>query len=131
MKKFKRVAYNIFLGVLTVGIIVLAIIGMTNGKGLFKSDYDDGIKQIDLNTIFLSGSGVEVHFSDVILGIPGEQRKLIVMEQEGDVETELTDRLIKSIDWEFLKKSQKVKYTGKGYFVVDLDKLTKDNIVED
>ena len=31
----------------------------------------------------------------------------------------------------FLKKTQKVSYTGKGYFVVDLDNLTKSNILQD
>ena len=30
-----------------------------------------------------------------------------------------------------MKKTQTVNYTGKGYFVVDLDKLTKDSIVVD
>ena len=30
-----------------------------------------------------------------------------------------------------MKKTQKVSYTGKGYFVVDLDKLTGDDVVED
>ena len=30
-----------------------------------------------------------------------------------------------------MKKTQKVSYTGTGYFVVDLDNLTKDNIIQD
>ena len=30
-----------------------------------------------------------------------------------------------------MEKTQTVSYTGKGYFVVDLDDLTKENIIED
>ena len=30
-----------------------------------------------------------------------------------------------------MKKTQKVNYTGTGYFVVDLDNLTKDNVIQD
>lgn len=60
-----------------------------------------------------------------------ETRKLIVSTQEATVSTELSDRLIQKIDFDFLKKTQKVSYTGTGYFVVDLDNLTKQNIVWD
>ena len=52
-------------------------------------------------------------------------------EQEATVSTQLTDRLIKVLDVDWMKKTQKVSYTGKGYFVVDLDKMTKDNIIQD
>jgi len=58
-------------------------------------------------------------------------RKLIVSTQEATVSTELADKLIQKIDFDFLKKTQKVSYTGTGYFVVDLDNLTKENIVDD
>ena len=51
--------------------------------------------------------------------------------QEATVSTELSDKLFKNIDFDFLKKTQKVSYTGNGYFVVDLDNLTKENIVQD
>ena len=60
-----------------------------------------------------------------------ESRKLIVYEQEATVSTQLTDSLIKKLDLDWLKKTQKVSYTGKGYFVVDLDKLTKKDVMED
>ena len=91
----------------------------------------DGIQQIDLDTIYLEASGVEVNFSDVILSDHNETRKLIVSTQRGKVTTELTDRLIKQLDFDFLKKTQSVSYTGTGYFVVDLDNLTAANIIED
>ena len=46
------------------------------------------------------------------------------------VSTELTDRLIEKLDFDFLKKTQNVSYHGTGSFVVDLDDLTEANIVE-
>ena len=58
-------------------------------------------------------------------------RKLIVSTQEGTVTTLLTDRLINKLDFNFLKKTQTVSYTGTGYFVVNLDKLTKNNVIDD
>ena len=91
----------------------------------------DNIEQIDLDTIYLKNSGVEVNFSEVILSDHNEMRKLIVSTQQGTVSTELTDRLIRQLDFDFLKKTQTVSYTGTGYFVVDLDNLTAANVVED
>ena len=43
----------------------------------------------------------------------------------------MTDRLIKQLDFGFLKKTQSVSYTGTGYFVVDLDNLTAANVIQD
>ena len=45
--------------------------------------------------------------------------------------TKLTDRLINQLDFDFMKKTQNVSYTGTGCFVVDLDRLTAANVVED
>lgn len=84
-----------------------------------------------MDTIYLKDSGVEVNFSDVILSDQNEMRKLIVSTQQGTVTTELTDRLIQKLDFDFLKKTQTVSYTGTGYFVVDLDNLTAANVIED
>ena len=69
-------------------------------------------------------------FSEVIIGTQEETRKLIVSTQEATVSTELTSELIRQLDFNFLKKTQKVSYTGNGYFVVDLDNLTKENIIQ-
>ena len=117
-------------------ILICAIIGTLlwghfHKKQAAKEAYSDGIQQIDLNSIYLVNSGVQVDFSEVILGSPEETRKLIVSTQEATVSTELTDRVIQKLDFNFLKKTQKVSYTGKGYFVVDLDNLTKENIIDD
>lgn len=105
--------------------------GYFNKNEIFKEAYSDGIKQIDLDSIYLVNSGVQVDFLEVIIGSHEETRKLIVSTQEATVSTELTDRIINKLDFNFLKKTQKVNYTGKGYFVVDLDNLTKENIIDD
>ena len=111
-----------------VGVLVW---GRNNKISVFREFYDDGVEQIDLDSIYLENSGVEVDFSELLLGKQEETRKLIVSTQEATVSTELSDRLIQKLDFDFLKKTQKVSYTGKGYFVVDLDNLTGEDIIED
>ena len=117
--------------ILAIGICATLIWGLFNREKVLRNTYDDGIEQIDIDSIYLTGSGVQVDFSEIIIGTPEETRKLIVSTQEATVSTQLTDNLIKKLDFDFLKKTQKVSYTGKGYFVVDLDNLTKDNIIQD
>ena len=77
----------------------------------------NGVVQLDLDSIYLKKSGVQVDFSEVIIGNEKETRKLIVYEQEATVSTQLTDRLINKLDVDWMKKTQKVSYTGKGYFL--------------
>ena len=122
---------NTIAAVLTLVLIVLIIWGYTRKSAEMDGTYTDGIQQIDLNTIHLKASDIEVNFSDVILSNQNETRKLIVSTQNGTVSTRLTDRLINKLDFDFLKKTQNVSYTGTGYFVVDLDNLTPANIIED
>ena len=122
---------KIIIGVLLFAICVTLIWGLCNGNYVSDDTYDDGIEQIDIDSIYLTESGVEVDFSEVIIGKQEETRKLIVSTQEATVSMELTDKLIKQLDFDFLKKTQTVSYTGKGYFVVDLDNLTRENIIED
>lgn len=129
MQKIK--VLKIVCVVLSFAIGVTLIWGLINKKTLSQEAYNDGIEQIDLDSIYLVDSGVQIDFSEIIIGTPEETRKLIVSTQEATVSTELTDRLIKNLDYDFLKKTQKVSYTGTGYFVVDLDNLTKDNIIQD
>ncbi len=127
----KKVLLNISCVILFVAILGVLFWGWNNKVPVFHETYDDGVEQIDLNTIYLEDSGVEVNFSEVLLGKQEETRKLIVSTQEATVSTELSDRLIEKLDFDFLKKTQKVSYTGKGYFIVDLDDLTEEDIVED
>ena len=131
MMKDKNKRLNILCYVLIAAIAVTLLWGLVNGKHVFQNTYDDGIEQVDLNTIYLNGSKIEVDFSEVLIGNQEETRKLIVSTQEATVFTELTSELIRQLDFNFLKKTQKVSYTGKGYFVVDLDNLTKSNIIQD
>ena len=127
----KRVLLNASCVVLFVLIVGVLVWGRNNKVSVFREAYDDGIEQIDLDTIYLKDSGVEVNFSEILLGKQEETRKLIVSTQEATVSTELSDRLLQKLDFDFLKKTQKVSYTGKGYFVVDLDNLTGEDIIED
>ena len=127
----KNKVLTIICYVLAAAIALTLLWGLVNGKYVFKDTYSDGIEQVDLDTIYLQGSKVEVDFSEVIIGTQEETRKLIVSTQEATVSEELTSELIRQLDFDFLKKTQKVSYTGKGYFVVDLDNLTKENIVQD
>lgn len=129
MNKQKRL--NVTAGVLAILLIGVVVAGLVRGNNPLHMEVADGIEQIDLDTIYLKGSGVEVNFSEVLLSDHEESRKLIVSTQRGTVTTELTDRLIKQLDFGFLKKTQSVSYTGTGYFVVDLDNLTASNIIED
>ncbi|MBR5268507.1 MAG: DUF4230 domain-containing protein [Lachnospiraceae bacterium] len=127
----KQKNLKILCVVLSIAIVVILIWGHYNRELAAREAYSDGIEQIDIDTIYLGKSGVQVEFSDVIVGTHQETRKLIVSTQEATVSTELTDRLIKPLDFDFMKKTQKVNYTGTGYFVVDLDNLTKDNVIQD
>ena len=128
--KDKNKVLTITCYVLVAAIALTLLWGLVNGKHVFKDTYSDGIEQVDLDTIYLQGSKVEVDFSEVIIGTQEETRKLIVSTQEATVSTELTSELIRQLDFDFLKKTQKVSYTGNGYFVVDLDNLTKENIIQ-
>lgn len=127
----KRRALDIACVILFLAIIGILLWGMIRVKQDKDDAYDDGIVQVDLNTIYLEGSDVKVNFSEVILGQQEETRKLIVSTHEATVSTQLSASLINSLDFDFLTKTQKVSYFGTGYFVVDLDNLTEANIIED
>lgn len=127
----KKKVLGISCGILLIAIIGILIWSRNEAVTVFNGNYNDGVEQIDLDTIYLEDSGVEVDFTEVLLSKQEETRKLIVSTQEATVSTELSDKLFKNIDFDFLKKTQKVSYAGTGYFVVDLDNLTKENIVQD
>lgn len=129
MKKEKKLI--ILIAVLALAIIGTLIYGYYCRQKLSEEAYSDGIEQIDLDTIYLTNSGVKVSFSDVILGKDEEVRKLIVSTKEVTVSTKLTDSLIKKLEFDIWTKTQKVSYTGTGYFVVDLDGLTKNDVIQD
>lgn len=127
----RRKAWNAAAAVLAAAILAVLVWGFVRGAGDVHMQVSDGIERVDLDTIRLSSGSTEVRFSDVILARQNETRKLVVSTQSGTVTTELTDRLIRQLDFDFLKKTQNVSYTGTGYFVVDLDQLTAADITED
>ena len=129
--KDRQRSLNIIAILLAALVVAVVIWGCVHGADPLHLQVSDGIEQIDLDTIYLGSSGVEVSFTDVILSRQNETRKLIVSTQEGTVTTKLTDRLINKLDFDFMKKTQDVSYTGTGYFVVDLDDLTAANVIED
>ena len=128
MKKRLLDVASVILGV----AILMVLIWYRNSEIQVAGEkYDDGIEQIDLDSIRLDDSGVTVDFSEVIVGKHQETRKLIVSKQEATVSVELTERVIEKLDFDFLKKTQTVSYTGTGYFVVNLDEISRADIVED
>ena len=96
----KKKALAIFCGIVAIAIIGILIWGRNNATTVMSEKYNDGVEQIDINTIYLENSGVEVDFSEVLLGSHEEMRKLIVSTQEATVSTELADKLIQKIDFE-------------------------------
>ena len=127
----KKKLWNILCIVVLAVIVIITLWGVIHKKNQAKDDFSDGLEKLEADVIYLEGSRIEVSFSDVILSNQNETRKLIVSEQEGTVSTLLTSRLIQQIDFDFMKKTQTISYTGKGYFVVDLSHLTKDDVIED
>ena len=127
----KKKLWNILCIVVLAAIVIITLWGVIHKKNQAKDDFSDGLEKLEADVIYLEGSRMEVSFSDVILSNQNETRKLIVSEQEGTVSTLLTSRLIQQIDFDFMKKTQTISYTGKGYFVVDLSHLTKDDVIED
>lgn len=117
--------------VLFLAICATLIWGQVNDNEVFREAYSDGIEQVDIDSIYLGDSDTQVDFSEVIVGTQDETRKLIVSTQEATVSTELTSNLINNVNWDFLTKTQKVSYTSTGYFVVDLDNITRDSIIQD
>ena len=69
---------NLTAAVLALLVAGVVIYGCVHGADPLHVRVSDGIEQIDLDTIRLPSSGVEVNFSDVILSAPNESRKLIV-----------------------------------------------------
>ena len=129
--KEKNKPLSILAWVLLAALILVVVLGIRYHTATPQVEISDGIQEIDLNTIYLPDSKIEVKFSDVILSDVKESRKLIVATQDATVSTVLTDQLIKKLDFDFMKKTQTVTYTGEGYFIVDLEKLEKSDITQD
>lgn len=130
MDKKNKIVLGCCLGLILISLCILIFsCGRSNDKNSNK--YDDGLEQIDPNKIELSNGKVEVNFADILITNQKETRKLIVLELDAMAPVELKENLIKGIDINLLNKTQTVRYSTTGCFVVDLEKLTKDNIVVD
>lgn len=117
----------------TLGLAILGVLiwYYANETQAVSKGYEDGLRQVDLDSIKLEDSGVTIDFAELIVGKQEEKRSLIVASQEATVSVELSDRLIEKLDFDFLKKTQKVSYTGMGYFVVNLDKISRADVIDD
>lgn len=127
----KRIILNVCCIVCLVciaGVVLWGISQKKENKGRDVVSFDTDEKIDD--SFHLEDTKTTVDFTKVVLAPHQEMRKLIVSEQEGTVTTKLTQKMIEKMDYDFLKKSQDVTYTGKGVFVVNLDELTEDSIVD-
>ena len=88
MKKTRL--YSILCAILLVAIAVVLIWSRSVKSDENELTYEDGIEQLDLDSIYLKDSGVQIDFSEVIIGSENESRKLIVYEQEATVSTQPT-----------------------------------------
>lgn len=127
----KKRTFDIICVTLGLAILGVLIWYCSSEKENGDKGYEDGLHQVNLDSIKLEDSGVTVDFAEVIVGKQEEKRTLIVSSQEATVSTELSDRLIEKLDFDFLKKTQTVSYTGTGYFVVNLDQISKADVIED
>lgn len=127
----KRKILSTICIILAVSIVLIIACFHNESDHGSGSTYNDGITQIDPNKIELGQSGARVSFSDVILSKPKEARKLVVMEQEATVSADIEKSKIRGIDLDIIKQNQTVTYTATGHFVVDLDSLSKKNILDD
>ena len=127
--KLKLISCFVLIIATVVLVVVFGFIKKPNNDTQTSSE--NSIDELDSNTIILDDSGIRVTFKDVILSQPNETRKLVVFEQEGTTEFPLSKNVIEKINWKALQKTQTVTYTATGHFVVDLDKLTEESIVDD
>jgi len=127
----KRTILNCICLALIIAIVAVVIVGIVGSAEIVTGTFDDGLGDINLDSISLKDSDVEVKFSDVLITNQKESTELIVYEIDGSVSTELTDKLIDFIDLEILKKTKTISYSAHAAFIVDLAKLNKYSIVQD
>lgn len=123
----KNVLIVICVLLVIASIFVITKFGFTKKESSRK--YEDGIEELDPNTIKLEGSKVIVHFSEVILSAPHETRKLVVMEKDATVGTTIENEKLFGLG--VFEKTQRVTYTAQGSFVVELDTLKEEDIITD
>lgn len=68
---------------------------------------------------------IKTSISDVVLLEAKETMKYTVLEQRCRVEQVIDDSWF---EWDIFKKTKKITYEGVGYYVVDLSKISKDDV---
>jgi len=130
MNKKNKIVFMICLVLVFIALCIV-FVSCRKSSDINSNKFEDGIEQVDPNKIELSSGKVTVNFADVLITEQKETRKLIVLELDGEAPVELKENLIKGLNIEFLEKTQNIKYKTTGHFVVDLDKLSKDDIIVD
>lgn len=70
----------------------------------------------------------KIDFTNAVLGKARETAKLVVLEQEAEVDSEISNALA---NLAVFKKTKQVHSVGTGYYTVDLDGFTADNVAVD
>lgn len=70
----------------------------------------------------------KIDFTNAVLGKARETAKLVVLEQEVEVDSEISSALA---NLAVFKKTKQVHSVGTGYYTVDLDGFTADNVAVD
>ena len=116
-------------------VVVACLVTVAIGLAIRSSDsaaaFNDNQAIDQSNVLVLDDSKTRVSFSDVVLSPQGETRELIVSTQTATESVLLEDRVIQQLDIDILKKHQTVSYTTTGYFVVNLESITEDDIIVD
>lgn len=132
-KKSSTVGYWI------VSILILAILGVIAWLVFFAPDTKPtatGTKAADDPSYIVLENmteqekedelkNIKTSISDVVLLEAKETMKYTVLEQRCSVEQVIDDSWF---EWDIFKKTKKITYEGVGYYVVDLSKISKDDV---
>lgn len=135
-KKSSTVGYWI------VSILILAILGVIAWLVFFAPDTKPtatGTKAADDPSYIVLENmteqekedelkNIKTSISDVVLLEAKETMKYTVLEQRCSVEQVIDDSWF---EWDIFKKTKKITYEGVGYYVVDLSKISKDDVEVD
>lgn len=116
-QKFSIKTVLIF-GCILAALVLASVIALSVGN---KNDAAE--------TISVPASDVEINFKKAVMGKATEETKLIVMEQELSVESEIVKEGL--FEWGIFQKNKTITYFGKAIYTVDLKQLRENDIVVD
>lgn len=117
-QKFSIKTVLIFGCILAV-MMLIAVVAVTVEKILNATE----------TSITAPVSDIEINFKKAVLGKATEETKLIVMEQELSVESEIVKEGL--FEWGVFQKNKTITYFGKAIYTVDLKQLRENDIVVD